>query len=202
MRAACREPPAFSLRSVFSTATLSGQLRSREANSFRGHATSRANRPLRAIGDTQQTKYHNTEPQHHETHPKHVCHSSDYPCRARPLASPGPVALLERWTSQASHLGFCSRDHGNRGREVCAARGANRYLRSGRHTVGRASDLHPGHLLPRACSGTGRKETGSQEDRALQDRALRQSQSSPRKISKKSSPRPSRECRWRSSVPK
>ncbi len=101
--------------------------------------------------------------------------ASDYPCRAHRLASPGPVALLERWTCQASHPGFCSRDHGNRRRKVCPARGTHRHLRSGRHTLGRASDVHPGHVLPGARARAGRKETGTQEDRAVQDRALGQS---------------------------
>ena len=61
------------------------------------------------------------------------------------------------------------------GRKVCPAGGTHRHLRPGRHTLGRASDVHPGHVLPGARARAGRKETGTQEDRAIQDRALRQS---------------------------
>ena len=53
--------------------------------------------------------------------------------------------------------------------------GPHRHVRSGRHALGRASDVHAGGLLPRPRAGSGGEEAGAEERRALQDRALRQS---------------------------
>ena len=57
--------------------------------------------------------------------------------------------------------------------DLRAAGRADRHLRSGRHAVGRAPDVQPGHLLSGQGSGAGRREARTQGCRALQDRTDR-----------------------------
>ncbi len=54
-----------------------------------------------------------------------------------------------------------------------AARGTHRDIRSGRHDLGRAADVHAGHVLPRTRAGGGGEEPELKSHRSLQDRALR-----------------------------
>src|SRR5437867_6603781 len=55
-----------------------------------------------------------------------------------------------------------------------AARGAYRHIRSGRHSLGRASDVLASHILPGSRAGSGQSPAGTCQQGTLQDCALRQ----------------------------
>ena len=117
--------------------------------------------------------------------PRHALDLGRAPCPARaasshPRGGAGagrgrPIAVVERWGSQAGHPRLRAGHHRPGQPELRPSGGTHRNLRPGRDAVGRASDVLAGGLLPGSRPGGGGEAAGTQECRALQDRPLRQS---------------------------
>ena len=101
--------------------------------------------------------------------------ASSHPCGGAGAGRGRPIAVVERWGSEAGHPRLRARHHRPVQPELRPSGGAHRDLRPGRNAVGRASDVLAGGLLPGSRPGGGGEAAGTQECRALQDRPLRQS---------------------------
>ena len=84
--------------------------------------------------------------------------------RARPDGDVGrPAAVVERRRGEAGDRRLRPRHHRPVVPELRRPGGPHRRVRSGRHALGRASDVHASDLLPRPRAGRGGEEAGAEE---------------------------------------
>ena len=82
-----------------------------------------------------------------------------------PLRADGPAAVLERRAGEAGDRRVRAGDHDDQGSpKFVPPAGTHRHLRPGRHALGRASDVLPGHLLPGSGPGGGAKQSPNWQD--------------------------------------
>ena len=80
---------------------------------------------------------------------------------AQAHAQTDPLPSWNDGAAKKAIIDFVQDDYGKGQREVRGAGGAHRRVRSGRHDVGRAADVHAGGLLPGAGPGGGQGEAGT-----------------------------------------